>query len=697
MLLWKHLKDIIIKTFKMKNFIIILLSLVTISSFSQNQQELNLMPWPQKITLGNSQFVIQPDFTIAIPKNSSKRVVNASTKFLRRLTGRTGVFINEGFAFEFSENEIRSLEIHYKKEGKLEINEDESYELKVSTSKITISAPTDLGVVHALETLLQLTTTTPTNYYFPEVVINDFPRFTWRGLMIDVARHFEPVDVIKRNLDAMAAVKMNVFHWHLTDDQGFRIESKTHPELHELASDGLYYSQEQIKDIVQYAANLGIRVVPEVDVPGHATAILTAFPEIGSKDTIFTIERNSGIFDATLDPTNEKTYIILGDLFGEMATLFPDEYVHIGGDENEGKHWDESEHIQAFMKANNIETNHELQTYFNLRLEVILRGYGKKIMGWEEIMTDKMPTTALIHSWRGVNEGVAGGGSLVVAAKLGFNTVLSNGYYIDLMLPVSEHYLVDPMPINIDLTAEEKARILGGEATMWSELVTPLTIDSRIWPRTAAIAERFWSSADITDIENMYERLEYVSFTLEELGITHIRNRNVILRNITNNQDIFSLDILAKVCEPLKVYTRNQGGTEYKTFSPFTLFADACNVDAPDSFLFNEAVNNYFENQNEVTTKSLISFFDTWISGYNSFKSLKESPILNGIYPIYKNLGSISKEFKLVLENNSITDEQVQKIRHLLKEMEQPVVDVELAVLPDFKNLAIFLIQNKGN
>jgi hexosaminidase len=682
----------------MKNTIFLLISLISMASFGQQKlQELNLMPWPQEITIGNSQFVIQPNFTIAIPENSSERVTNATTKFLRRLSGRTGVFINEGFAFETSFVENPSVEIFYEREGKLEINEDESYQLQVTASKITITTITDLGVVHALETLLQLTTTTTSNYNFPEVIIYDFPRFTWRGLMIDVARHFEPVDVLKRNLDAMAAVKMNVFHWHLTDDQGFRIESKTHPELHELGSDGMYYTQEQIKDVVQYAGNLGIRVVPEVDVPGHATAILTAFPEIGSKDTIFTLERNSGIFDATLDPTNEKTYEILGDLFGEMAALFPDEYVHIGGDENEGKHWDESEHIQAFMKANGIETNHDLQTYFNIKLEVILRGYGKKVMGWEEIMTDKMPTTALIHSWRGVNEGVAGGGSLVTAAKLGFNTVLSNGYYIDLMYPVSEHYLVDPMPKNNDLTLEEKARILGGEATMWSELVTPLTIDSRIWPRTAAIAERFWSSGDVTDLESMYKRLEYVSFTLEELGITHIRNRNVILRNITNYQDVSSLDVLVKVCEPLKGYTRNAGGTEYKTFSPFALFADACNVDAPDSFLFQTALENYFQKQDEKTTANLTAFFNKWITGYESFKTLNESPILKEIQPIYKNLSEISTAFKKVLENTSMTSEHLQNINHLLKELAQPVVDVELAVYDDFMELTTFLIEKNGN
>ena len=183
--------------------------------------------------------------------------------------------------------------------------------------------------------------------------------------MIDVARHFQPVNVIKRNLRAMASVKMNVFHWHLTDDQGFRIESKVYPKLQELASDGLYYTQEQIKDIVTYADNLGIRVIPELDVPGHASAILAAYPELGSKDNYnYTIERNSGVFDPTLNPTKIITYEFLENLFSEIAPLFPDDYFHIGGDENEGKHWNENKDIQRFKNQHGLKTNHDLQTYF---------------------------------------------------------------------------------------------------------------------------------------------------------------------------------------------------------------------------------------------------------------------------------------------------------------------------------------------
>jgi hexosaminidase len=438
-------------------------------------------------------------------------------------------------------------------------------------------------------------------------------------------------------------------------------------------------------------------VVPEVDVPGHATAILTAYPEIGSKDITYSIERFSGIFDPTLDPTNEKTYEILGDLFGEMAVLFPDQYFHIGGDENEGKHWDENLKIQEFKKKHAIDSNHDLQTFMNIRLEEILAKHGKLVMGWEEIMTDKMPTSALIHSWKGVNEGVEGGSSLFNAAKKGYKTVLSNGFYIDLMQPASDHYVVNPIPKNNNLTVEESARILGGEATMWSELTTSLTLDSRIWPRTAAIAERFWSSEEIIDVADMYKRLETVSFRLEELGITHIKNKDVILRNITNNQNIAALLDLTKICEPLKIYTRNSGGTEYKTFSPFTLFADACSADASEGIIFNKLVENYTATKNENSKKEIITYLKKWSNNYNQFLLLeKKSPILNEIAPLSKNVAEISTTLLSIINSKKIKAEDVNNGKELLLKLQKPVVDVELIILEDLNKLFIFIINEKG-
>lgn len=644
----------------------------------------NLMPWPKEIKENSAKFVINSDITISIHSEDKGRARNAAINFLRRLSHRTGVFLKEGFPLA---NKKGSINIMFDKVSKLSISNDESYHLDVKDTSINITAGTDIGAVRALETLLQLIQHNDLSYFFTGAHISDAPRFVWRGLMIDVARHFQPVSVLKRNLDAMASVKMNVFHWHLTDDQGFRIESKVYPKLQELASDGLYYTQEQIKDVVQYADNLGIRVIPEIDVPGHASAILTAYPELGSKDEYnYSIERFSGVFDPTLNPTKSITYEFLENLFIEITPLFPDTYFHIGGDENAGRHWNENKEIQKFKKEHNLETNHDLQTYFNIKLEKILNKLGKRLMGWDEIMTPDMPTTAVIHAWRGENEGLPSGGSLIAAAKKGYQTVLSSGYYIDRMLPVEHHYAMDPIG-DIELTETERSKILGGEATMWSELVTPLTIDSRIWPRTAAIAERFWSSRDVNDIDNMKKRLGKVSFNLEELGLTHIKNRDVILRSMLNNQDITPLITLSKICEPLKVYKRNKGGIEYKTFSPFNLFADACVVDAEDASPFNQAVSNFINDPSSTNSIQVLSYLNTWSKNHDDFIKLTKNPKIKPLEKPYKILSETAILLSNAIRNKEFSKEKLNDINEGVKILSAPFVDVEIVILNAIKKL----------
>ncbi len=676
----------------MKKFILYILFInLGQLAFSQNDlaKEYNLMPWPEHIEGNAAIFRIDTSMTISINGDlDSKRVDNAAVNFLRRLSNRTGVFIDRGFPMR---NQEASIAVSYDSISNLTVNDDESYTLKVQNDNVIIEAVTDVGALRALETLLQLVNYDEIGYHFKGANIDDSPRFVWRGLMIDVARHFQPIEVLKRNLDAMASVKLNVFHWHLTDDQGFRVESKVYPKLQELASDGLYYTQGQIKDLVAYASNLGIRVIPEIDVPGHASAILTAYPELGSKkDYDYSIERHAGIFDPTLDPTNEETYVFLENLFTEVAALFPDRYFHIGGDENAGKHWDENEKITQFKKKHDLKNNHELQTYFNIRLEKALNKLDKYLMGWDEIMTPNMPTTAVIHSWRGENEGLPKGGSLISAAKKGYQTVLSNGYYIDRMLSVEHHYSVDPIG-DVKLTKEELKRVLGGEATMWSELVTPLTIDSRIWPRTAAIAERFWSPKNVNDIDNMLHRLKDVNHKLEELGITHIKNKSVILRNISNHQNNSALETLSNLCEPLKVYSRNKGGIEYKSFSPFTLFADACVVDAIDAVPFNKAVNLLrTQNSKEDVSAVIYNSLKKWSTNYDILLPIVNSPNVKPLEPLSKNLSKISKLLLKIFDDEKLSQAEYNELNTTIDILNKPYLDVELAVIDSLQELIKF-------
>ncbi len=273
------------------------------------------------------------------------------------------------------------------------LGQDESYSLVIGEGRAKLRAPNALGALHGLETFLQLLRRDEAGWYLPAVSIKDRPRFPWRGLMIDVARRWQPTEVIERNIDAMAVVKLNVLHLHLTDDQGFRIESLTHPELQTQGSDGNFFTQEEIRGIIAYAAERGIRVVPEFDVPGHATSWVVSHPELASLPGPYQIERHWGVFNPVLDPTQEATYGLLGDFLGEMAALFPDQFIHIGGDENNGVQWNANPRIQAFVREHGLRDNEGLHAHISTGGSPgsLARKGGKRLVGWDEILHPGLP------------------------------------------------------------------------------------------------------------------------------------------------------------------------------------------------------------------------------------------------------------------------------------------------------------------
>jgi hexosaminidase len=555
---------------------LLLMNSANVSAYQEGQGQfvsgrLHLMPMPATVQSLSGRLKIDGSFTVAVVDHRDARLDAAIDRAARRLERRTGFEFSRDRA---SDSQNATLLIQCKGPGSStpSVKEDESYALEVSDKHAELKAATVVGVLRGLETFLQLLAGDRQGYFVPAVSIKDQPRFPWRGLLIDSGRHYEPVEVIKRNLDGMAAVKLNVLHWHLTEDQGFRIESKRYPELHQKGSDGLYYTQDQAREIIAYAADRGIRVMPEFDMPGHATSWLVAHPELGSAPGPYKIERKNGIFDPAFDPTREELYKFLEGFFAEMAQLFPDAYIHIGGDENEGHQWTNNPKIQAFMKEKGIKDNHALQAYFNQHVSKILQKLGKKMIGWDEILHPDLPKDTAIHSWRGP-------ASLAEAARKGYDGILSSGYYIDLMYPASKHYAVDPVAADSGLSASELAHILGGEATMWGEWVSPETIDSRIWPRTAAIAERLWSPGNVTDVDDMYRRLDSVSIELEELGLTHEKNVDMMLRQMTRTKDIAPLKTLTSVVEPVKDYVRSQAHPA-TMLSPLTRLIDASTPDS---------------------------------------------------------------------------------------------------------------------
>jgi hexosaminidase len=554
--------------------------LLSPATFAQEQSQLALMPLPSHVTEGQGQFVIDGSFAIAVHDYPDTRVLEGRRRFLDTLSRETGI----PFAADPSaEKAAFVIGTAGPSEAVQQLGEDESYHLAVSPTHAELSARNPLGILHGLQTFLQLVHITPQGFAVPAVTIDDQPRFPWRGLMIDAGRHFMPVSVIERNLDGMEAVKLNVMHWHLSDDQGFRVESRQFPLLQEKGSNGSYYTQAQIHEVIGYARERGIRVVPEFDMPCHTTSWFAGYSQIASGPGPYQIATKWGVLDAAMDPTREATYEFLDKFLGEMAALFPDAYFHIGGDECDGKEWDANPNIQAFMKAHGLKDDAALQSYFTGRVQKLVVGHHKIPEGWDEVLQPDTPKDVVIQSWRGPK-------GLAQAARQGNRVLLSNGYYIDLNQPASQHYLVDPLGGDgATLTDEQKARVLGGEATMWSEFVTPENIDSRIWPRTAAIAERFWSPQDVRDVDSMYRRLAIVSEKLDCYSLEHNSFTLAMLERMSGDAHPESLEVLAGVVQPPLGYAR-ESLKQYDTSSPLNRLVDAVPSESETARQFAELV-----------------------------------------------------------------------------------------------------------
>jgi hexosaminidase len=533
----------------------------------------DLMPAPAKLQPGAGRLRIDRNFAfVQLNGYREPRLEAAAARLVEQVARKTGIPMAPGIGVHAPEAPLVVYCDHASAPVET-AQEDESYRLTVTPLGARLDAPNPLGVLRGMQTFLQLVDLESGGFGVPAVTIEDHPRFPWRGLMLDVARHWMPLAEVKRTLDGMAAVKLNVFHWHLSENQGFRIESKRFPKLQEMGSDGQYYTQDQVREAIAYARDRGIRVIPEFDMPGHTTAWFVGYPELASGPGPYQIERQWGIFDPAMDPTREETYQFLDAFIGEMAALFPDEYFHIGGDEVNGKQWDANPRIQEFMRAHGIKGNEELQAYFTRRVQAIVQKYGKKMIGWDEVLSKDMPHSVLVQSWRGQK-------ALADAARQGVSGILSNGYYLDLGYSAAHHYAVDPLGEGAaDLTAEQKRLVLGGEACMWSEFVTPELLDTRVWPRMAAIAERFWSPQDVTDVPDMYRRLAVVSRDLEWLGLRHVSEYQRMLARLAASGPAAPVRTLADVVEPVKDYAREEAHP-YDRFSPLNRLIDAARPDS---------------------------------------------------------------------------------------------------------------------
>ncbi|WP_324020598.1 family 20 glycosylhydrolase [Pantoea sp. JZ29] len=409
-------------------------------SFSAVADTLPLMPWPQQVEqpANAGWLTLTPQLTLRI---EGDRLPGAETRWLSRIARQTGwPLLPTDQAV--TPPTIR-VQIATVTDPIPQPDSDESYQLNVNSDGVLLRATTRFGAMRGMETLLQLIENTPEGTRIPWVTIQDKPRFAWRGILIDSARHFMPIRTIKRQIDGIAAARMNVLHWHLTDDQGWRFASSRYPQLQQNASDGLFYTQEEMRDVVQYAAERGVRVVPELDFPGHASALAVAMPELISAPGPYRMERGWGVFKPLLDPSNEQVYQVIDALIGEVAAIFPDPYVHIGGDEVDPSQWQASSRIQQFMHDRGLADSHALQAYFNQRLEKILEKHQRHMVGWDEIAHPDLPHSILIQSWQGQD-------ALGTVAKNGYRGILSTGFYLDQPQPASYHYRNEIYPQGLE-------------------------------------------------------------------------------------------------------------------------------------------------------------------------------------------------------------------------------------------------------
>jgi hexosaminidase len=444
---------------------------------------------------------------------------------------------------------------------------DESYELEVTNNRVGLRAGSKWGALRGISTLAQLARHAQV---LPGLSIEDSPRFPWRGLLLDVARHFFPIQSLKSVVDGLAMLKMNVLHLHLSDDQGFRFPSAAYPEL----ASADHYTREELKALVGYAAERGVRIVPELDMPGHVTSWLVAYPQWGKRNICEPTQR-FGVHKGCLNPLDENVYAAIETLLGELADIFPDDYVHVGGDEVSPDWWQQDPVIAEYLQQQGIST-HDLQNEFLTRVCSLVRAKGKTPVGWDEVLHPDMPD-CVVQNWRGATTRDRG-------LALGQPVLVSAPYYLDLHFPADMHYESDPELPQAEWLALEDSmqkdprlshvsegiewtkqwrqgavdfagdiRVMGGEACLWSELVTPEVLPTRLWSRLPAVAERLWSAADCTDMDSFYSRLQSCWLCLpEDPELTARRNLHAL--GLSGAQ----VDI-ASLLEPVKWYGRLLG------------------------------------------------------------------------------------------------------------------------------------------
>lgn len=528
-----------------KTILLSILSFSVLLTFSQKKEKpVSVIPEPVSLSRGMGYYVLPETVSINIPNLPELKQMTESALGKLGTTGKKVMISNSSNAtirFVLNKNDEKELGT-------------EGYRLSVKSTGILISANKPAGLFYGLQTLWQLmpqeidskTKISGVRWQVPAVEITDYPRFGWRGLMFDVSRHFFTVKDVEDFIDNMVQYKMNLLHMHLTDDEGWRIEIKSLPRLttagawnvkregyfgtfapipaDEPRTYGGFYTQDDIRNLVKYAKDRFVNILPEVDVPGHSMAAIVAYPDLSCTPGSENYQVVSGekfmdwpgpvaLQDNTLCPANEKVYAFLNTVFTEIASLFPFPYIHVGGDECAKNFWEKSDAIKQLMTKENLKTMEEVQSYFEKRVEKIVESKGKKLIGWDEILEGGLAPNAVVMSWRGIKGGIE-------AAKMGHQVVMSptTFVYLDYMqgdaisephvyatLRLNKAYEFEPVPEGV-----ESRFILGGQANLWTEQVyNTRHLQYMIWPRTLAVSESVWSPKEKKDWKRFAEKVEY--------------------------------------------------------------------------------------------------------------------------------------------------------------------------------------------
>ena len=510
----------------------ILLLLISVIFFGCKQEpkktiEVNIIPKPVSLSVEDGVFTISKSTKVYFD-NESEEINKVLEYFIEWFKNGSGIEL------EMAKLPKKSS-IYFTAENAPDSLGEEGYLLEINEDKVIVTANTATGLFYAVQSIRQMlppdfekqnSEYRIDKYYLPCLKIADKPKFKWRGMLLDCCRHFFDKEFVKRYIDLLAYHKMNTLHWHLTEDQGWRIEIKQYPKLTKIGAwrteaDGSkyggFFTQEDIKEVVEYAASRHIKVVPEIELPGHSVAALSAYPEFSCSGGPFKVENRWGVFKDIYCAGNDSTFVFLENVLTEVIELFPSEYIHIGGDEAPKFRWENCKKCQARIKDEGLKDEHELQSYFIRRIEKFLNSKGKKLIGWDEILEGGLAPSATVQSWRGMDGAIA-------AATSGHDAIVSptSHAYFDYDVKTTslkKVYSFDPIPD--ELNAEQEKHIIGGECNVWTERITYKNIDAKIFPRILAMSEVLWTYPVERDYKEFHSRVKSHYARLDALGVKY--------------------------------------------------------------------------------------------------------------------------------------------------------------------------------